>query len=66
MQRKEIRTMGLIRAGLTSLRTTLADQWKEYFYCDSLDADILVAKGQKRSQHWAQRKLPQRLSFSLF
>ena len=41
--------MGLIRAGLTSLRTTLADQWKEYFYCDSLDADILVAKGQKRS-----------------
>lgn len=41
--------MGLIRAGMTSLRTTLADQWKEYFYCDSLDADVLVAKGQKRS-----------------
>ena len=41
--------MGLIRAGMTSLRTTLADQWKEYYYCDSLDADVLVAKGQKRS-----------------
>ena len=40
--------MGLIRAGLASLNSTLADQWKEYFYCDSLDADILVAKGQKR------------------
>ena len=41
--------MGLIRAGFASLNSTLADQWKEYFYCDSLDADILVAKGQKRT-----------------
>lgn len=27
---------------------TLADQWKEYFYCEAMDADVLVCKGQKR------------------
>ncbi len=42
--------MGLIRAGLAALNSTLADQWKEYFYCDALDADILMAKGQKRTE----------------
>lgn len=40
--------MGLIKAGLGALGSTLGDQWKEFFYCDSLDADVLVAKGQKR------------------
>ncbi len=28
--------------------STLADQWKEYFCCDSLDGDVLVARGEKR------------------
>lgn len=41
--------MGLIRAALQSAGGTLADQWKEYFYCDALDADTLVRKGEKRS-----------------
>ena len=41
--------MGLIRAALKSAGGVLADQWKEYFYCEALDADTLVVKGQKRS-----------------
>ena len=40
--------MGLIKAMLGSAGGVLADQWKEFFYCDSLGADILAAKGQKR------------------
>ncbi|MDR1560452.1 MAG: SPFH domain-containing protein [Clostridiales bacterium] len=40
--------MGLIKAILGSAGGVLADQWKEYFYCDSLDAGVLAAKGQKR------------------
>ena len=41
--------MGLIKAALGAAGGVLADQWKEYFYCDSLDADILAVKGQKRT-----------------
>lgn len=40
--------MGLIKAGIGALGSTLADQWKEFFYCDSLDKDVLVVKGSKR------------------
>ncbi|MBQ0042037.1 MAG: SPFH domain-containing protein [Lachnospiraceae bacterium] len=40
--------MGLIKAALGSVGGVLADQWKEYFYCEALDADVLCAKGQKR------------------
>ena len=40
--------MGLIKAGLGALGGTLADQWKEFFYCDALDMNTLVVKGQKR------------------
>ena len=40
--------MGLIKAGLGALGSTLADQWKEYFYCDSMDKDVMVVKGKKR------------------
>lgn len=40
--------MGLIRAMGGAVGGTLADQWKEYFYCEAMDADVLVCKGQKR------------------
>ena len=42
--------MGLIKAGMAAIGTALADQWKEFFYCDSIDGDTWVEKGQKRSQ----------------
>ena len=41
--------MGLIKAGIGALGGVLADQWKEFFYCDALDSDTLVIKGQKRT-----------------
>jgi len=41
--------MGLIKAGVGALGGTLADQWKEFFYCDALEKDVLVVKGQKRT-----------------
>ena len=40
--------MGLIKAGLGALGGVLADQWKEYFYCEAMDMDTLMVKGQKR------------------
>lgn len=39
--------MGLIKAASGSLKGTLADQWKEFFYCESISNDVLVLKGQK-------------------
>ncbi len=40
--------MGLIKAGIGALGGVLADQWKEFFYCDSLENDVLMVKGSKR------------------
>ena len=40
--------MGLIRAALGSAGGVLADQWKEYFYCDALPVNVLAVRGRKR------------------
>ena len=40
--------MGLIQAALASAGNILGEQWKEYFYCDSLGADVIAVKGQKK------------------
>ena len=40
--------MGLIKAALGAAGGVLADQWKEYFYCESLPLDVIVTKGKKK------------------
>jgi len=40
--------MGLIKAALGSINTMLGDQWREFFYCESMPENILVSKGSKR------------------
>ena len=41
--------MGLLKAGVGALSGVLADQWREYFYCEALEQDVLVQKGMKRN-----------------
>ncbi|MBQ3504840.1 MAG: SPFH domain-containing protein [Oscillospiraceae bacterium] len=48
--------MGLIKAALGSAGGILADQWKEYFYCDSMDTDTLMIKGVKRTSSRSSNK----------
>lgn len=40
--------MGLLKVAIDSFKNTMADQWKEYFYCDALSNDVLMIKGKKR------------------
>ena len=39
--------MGLIKAALVSGSSVLADQWKEYFFCDAIPDDVLMLRGSK-------------------
>jgi len=41
--------MGLLRTAINSVSGTLSDQYKEYFYCDSIAADVLALRGKKRT-----------------
>lgn len=41
--------MGLISAAVNSVTGVAQSQWKEFFYCDAIPADILVVKGKKKS-----------------
>ena len=40
--------MGLIKAIIGSAIGTIADEWLEYIYCDSMPGDVLMKKGQAR------------------
>lgn len=40
--------MGLIKAAVGAAGGVLADQWKEYFYCEAMPADVLVTKAYKK------------------
>lgn len=42
--------MGLISAALTSATNVLNEQWKDYFYCDAIPADVLAVRGWKRTK----------------
>lgn len=41
--------MGLIKAIEGTIKGVVADQWKEYFYCESMEDDVLVTKASKRT-----------------
>lgn len=41
--------MGLIKAAMGSVGGVLADQWKEFFYCEAMPKELLVTKGVKRT-----------------
>ena len=48
--------MGLIKAAMGAAGGVMADQWKEYFYCESLPADVIAVKGQKRTSKRSSNK----------
>jgi membrane protease subunit (stomatin/prohibitin family) len=41
--------MGLIKALKGAVRSTLADQWQDYFICDSIPAGVLIVRGRKKT-----------------
>ncbi|MCQ2518927.1 MAG: SPFH domain-containing protein [Lachnospiraceae bacterium] len=40
--------MGLIKAVTGAVGGAMADQWKEFFYCEAMPTNVLVTKGVKR------------------
>ena len=40
--------MGLIKAALGAAGGVMADQWKEYFYCESIPENVMAVKGIRR------------------
>lgn len=41
--------MGLIKAIANAAGSTMADQWKEFFYCDAIDSETLMVRGHKKT-----------------
>ena len=48
--------MGLIQAAKETITKMLGDQWTEYYYCDSMPANVLVTKGTKRVSSGSSNK----------
>ena len=48
--------MGLVKAAMNAASGVMADQWKEFFYCDALPAEVLAVKGQKRTDRRSANK----------
>ena len=48
--------MGLIKSIVGATGGVLAEQWREYFYCDSIENDILVSRGIKRTSSRSSNK----------
>ena len=50
--------MGLIKAAFGAAGGVMADQWKEFFYCEALPADVLAVKGKKLfpRMYWPSRE----------
>ena len=57
--------MGLLKAGIGALGGVLADSWRDYFYCESLDADTLVVKGEKKAGGRSSNKKARITSFQM-
>lgn len=41
--------MGLIKAIANATGSTMADQWKDFFYCDAIDSETLMVRGHKKT-----------------
>ncbi|MDR0273503.1 MAG: SPFH domain-containing protein [Clostridiales bacterium] len=48
--------MGLIRAGINAVGSTLSDQWLEFFYQDAMPETVLVTKGIRRTGRNSQNR----------
>ena len=48
--------MGLIKAAFGSAGGVMADQWKDFFTCDSMPADVLIMRGTKKQSGRSSNK----------
>lgn len=46
-----LKNLGAVGAAAGAVKGVFADQWKDYFYCDALTPEVLVAKGRKRTSN---------------
>lgn len=57
--------MGLIKAAAGAAGGVLADQWKEYFYCEAMPADVLITKAHKKYPEDHPTNTAQRILFQM-